>query len=383
MTRQRRLSTCSRNSSSFPPGVAQSRRPKWPHYESRPPHPVRGTCMCSQWPRSRSPCWRWPRSGRRPARRAPRRRSSPPRRASSSRPSPGTGNVEAGADIDVNFQTSGTLSQVYVKAGQHVNKGQLLATLDSGLRAAHARPSGAEPHGRAGQPDDRGDQCGPERDHGKPRTRLRLRARRSSCPTRSQSRRPTTTTTTTTAQPPKTTTPTAPQQTTTAPKTTPTAEHNYFERVEQRHIRQRLIRQRLVRQRLIRQRLIRQRLVLRQQLDLPRRDGRLRPGGRVQRRGERQERQDRALRDEALRADQRHDRVALEPAHRATPCQRDLRPAPRRRARRAAARPRPPRRAPRRAARRPAASEARAHRRPRPAAAARARRSPRSSTPSR
>ena len=42
----------------------------------------------------------------------------------------GTGNVEAGADVDVNFQTSGTLSKVYVKVGQHVSKGQLLATLD-------------------------------------------------------------------------------------------------------------------------------------------------------------------------------------------------------------------------------------------------------------
>jgi hypothetical protein len=44
----------------------------------------------------------------------------------------GTGNVEAGADLAVNFKTSGTLSKVYVKAGQHVTKGQLLATLDSG-----------------------------------------------------------------------------------------------------------------------------------------------------------------------------------------------------------------------------------------------------------
>jgi multidrug efflux pump subunit AcrA (membrane-fusion protein) len=42
----------------------------------------------------------------------------------------GTGNVEAGADLDVNFQASGTLSRVYVKVGQHVSKGQLLATLD-------------------------------------------------------------------------------------------------------------------------------------------------------------------------------------------------------------------------------------------------------------
>ena len=42
----------------------------------------------------------------------------------------GTGNVEAGTDVDVNFKTSGTLQHVYVSQGQHVTKGQLLATLD-------------------------------------------------------------------------------------------------------------------------------------------------------------------------------------------------------------------------------------------------------------
>ena len=42
----------------------------------------------------------------------------------------GSGNVEAGSDVDVNFQTSGTLRRIYVKEGQHVKKGQLLATLD-------------------------------------------------------------------------------------------------------------------------------------------------------------------------------------------------------------------------------------------------------------
>jgi multidrug efflux pump subunit AcrA (membrane-fusion protein) len=42
----------------------------------------------------------------------------------------GTGNVAAGTDLSLNFQTSGTLSKVYVKAGQHVTKGQLLAALD-------------------------------------------------------------------------------------------------------------------------------------------------------------------------------------------------------------------------------------------------------------
>jgi macrolide-specific efflux system membrane fusion protein len=43
----------------------------------------------------------------------------------------GSGNVEAGTDLDVNFQTSGTLSNVYVHVGQHVDKGKLLATLNS------------------------------------------------------------------------------------------------------------------------------------------------------------------------------------------------------------------------------------------------------------
>jgi macrolide-specific efflux system membrane fusion protein len=42
----------------------------------------------------------------------------------------GSGNIAAGTDVDVDFNTSGTLSKVYVKLGQHVHKGQLLATLD-------------------------------------------------------------------------------------------------------------------------------------------------------------------------------------------------------------------------------------------------------------
>jgi membrane fusion protein, macrolide-specific efflux system len=43
----------------------------------------------------------------------------------------GSGNVEAGTDLNVNFQTSGTLANVYVHVGQHVDKGQMLATLDA------------------------------------------------------------------------------------------------------------------------------------------------------------------------------------------------------------------------------------------------------------
>ena len=42
----------------------------------------------------------------------------------------GSGNISAGTDVTVNFNTSGTLSKVYVKVGQHVHEGQLLATLD-------------------------------------------------------------------------------------------------------------------------------------------------------------------------------------------------------------------------------------------------------------
>lgn len=42
----------------------------------------------------------------------------------------GSGNVAAGIDDEVNFATSGTLNRVYVHEGQHVTKGQILATLD-------------------------------------------------------------------------------------------------------------------------------------------------------------------------------------------------------------------------------------------------------------
>jgi len=42
----------------------------------------------------------------------------------------GSGNIAAGTDVTVNFNTTGTLQDVYVKVGQHVNGGQLLADLD-------------------------------------------------------------------------------------------------------------------------------------------------------------------------------------------------------------------------------------------------------------
>src|ERR1700684_212442 len=42
----------------------------------------------------------------------------------------GSGDVEPAIDDSVSFQTSGTLQHLYVKQGDHVVKGQLLATLD-------------------------------------------------------------------------------------------------------------------------------------------------------------------------------------------------------------------------------------------------------------
>src|SRR5437660_517404 len=42
----------------------------------------------------------------------------------------GTGNIEPGTDVDANFKTSGTLNSIDVHVGQHVHRGQLLATLD-------------------------------------------------------------------------------------------------------------------------------------------------------------------------------------------------------------------------------------------------------------
>ncbi len=42
----------------------------------------------------------------------------------------GSGNVQAGTDVNVNFKASGSLAEVYVSVGQHVQQGQLLAALD-------------------------------------------------------------------------------------------------------------------------------------------------------------------------------------------------------------------------------------------------------------
>ena len=61
----------------------------------------------------------------------------------------GSGNVAAGTDVSVNFNTSGTLQDVYVHVGQHVKGGQLLADLDpTAADLSSARPSRASPRPR-------------------------------------------------------------------------------------------------------------------------------------------------------------------------------------------------------------------------------------------
>jgi multidrug efflux pump subunit AcrA (membrane-fusion protein) len=68
----------------------------------------------------------------------------------------GTGNVQAAGQLDLGFKTGGTVTHVYVKSGQKVVKGQLLATLDpqsaevtleqarASLQAAQANLAGEE-----------------------------------------------------------------------------------------------------------------------------------------------------------------------------------------------------------------------------------------------
>ncbi len=42
----------------------------------------------------------------------------------------GSGNIQSADQLNLGFKTSGTVTHIYVKAGQHVTQGQLLATLD-------------------------------------------------------------------------------------------------------------------------------------------------------------------------------------------------------------------------------------------------------------
>jgi multidrug efflux pump subunit AcrA (membrane-fusion protein) len=42
----------------------------------------------------------------------------------------GSGNLQAASELDLGFKTSGVVTHIYVKQGQHVSRGQLLATVD-------------------------------------------------------------------------------------------------------------------------------------------------------------------------------------------------------------------------------------------------------------
>src|SRR5579872_4358437 len=42
----------------------------------------------------------------------------------------GTGNLQSPSNLNVNFTTAGVLTGVYVKAGEHVKRGQRLAEID-------------------------------------------------------------------------------------------------------------------------------------------------------------------------------------------------------------------------------------------------------------
>src|SRR5580698_8801784 len=42
----------------------------------------------------------------------------------------GSGNLQAASQLNLGFKTSGTVTHIYVSQGQHVTKGQLVATLD-------------------------------------------------------------------------------------------------------------------------------------------------------------------------------------------------------------------------------------------------------------
>jgi multidrug efflux pump subunit AcrA (membrane-fusion protein) len=132
----------------------------------------------------------------------------------------GTGNVEAGADLDVNFQASGTLSKVYVKVGQHVSKGQLLATLDQ--TSALLTLDQAENNLTAAQ-----DQLAAAEDASSTSSTATSTSLTGSSPaaefvTYQTKRKTTTPTSTTTSTTPTRTTPatTTPQTTTTTPQTT-------------------------------------------------------------------------------------------------------------------------------------------------------------------
>ena len=131
----------------------------------------------------------------------------------------GSGSVEAAQQLDVNFETAGTLTHVYVKPGQHVVEGQALAAIDPAdaqatLDQAEASLAAAEAGGSGGS-------SGSSGSGGGSGSSASTASTGTATATTAALTTPTTTPTTPAATTPTTTTP-APARTTPAPaKTTP------------------------------------------------------------------------------------------------------------------------------------------------------------------
>ena len=63
----------------------------------------------------------------------------------------GSGNLEPANEADVDFATSGEITHIYVKAGQHVSKDEILAKVDPASANVDLAQAEAEPAVRAGR----------------------------------------------------------------------------------------------------------------------------------------------------------------------------------------------------------------------------------------
>ena len=63
-----------------------------------------------------------------------------------------TGNIQAASQLSVDFRTSGTISAVHVKVGQHVKAGQILGRIDPTDAAAGGQRGRGKPEDGPGEP---------------------------------------------------------------------------------------------------------------------------------------------------------------------------------------------------------------------------------------
>ena len=97
----------------------------------------------------------------------------------------GTGNVEAGSDVNVNFNTSGTLQNVYVSVGPEGQPRSAAGDARPDVCAAGPGPGQREPDRRAGPAD-----CDRERDRDVIVARLRVRSSGAGSSSRGHERQP-------------------------------------------------------------------------------------------------------------------------------------------------------------------------------------------------